>query len=234
MSLLADVKFVSFVGGGGKTSLSEYFARRAAEQGIRVVITTTTKIWARHPFLTFNEFIEQNTRNMKFPVCIGKAFEKGKLTGLSMDEIESLGNYFDLVLIEADGAKGLPLKYPESWEPVIPCFSDRTFIVVGLDCLSGTIGEKVFRYNLFTKATGFSESTTVSMDIVLHFLNEDGILKGVDLSKAVIVLNKYDICLNRDNALKLASRCCQESLNGIPVVVTSVHHGIFYEVGISN
>jgi probable selenium-dependent hydroxylase accessory protein YqeC len=233
LSLLADVKFVSFVGGGGKTSLSEYFARRAAEQGIRVAVTTTTKIWARHHYLTFGEFLKQSNRNMNLPLCIGKNVDKGKLTGLDEDEVQLLGNYFDLVLIEADGAKELPLKYPERWEPVVPRFSDRIMVVVGLDGLSGTIREKVFRHHLFTKVAGYSEDTPLSTDIVLRLLNEDGMLKGVDTSKAVIVFNKYDICQNRDKALELASRCCREILYGLPVVVASVHHGIFYEVGLS-
>ena len=44
-------KFISFVGAGGKTSLAEYLGRAAAAAGKRVVMTTTTKIWAKVPYV---------------------------------------------------------------------------------------------------------------------------------------------------------------------------------------
>jgi len=100
-------KYVSLVGGGGKTSLSEYLAAAAIKAKRRAAITTTTKIWAREPYVLFGR------KPMDGPFArVGKALDGGKLTGLSTGEIEETGKGFDLVLIEADGSKGLPIKYP--------------------------------------------------------------------------------------------------------------------------
>src|SRR5512137_2799139 len=52
-SLIAG-KFVTLVGAGGKTSLAEYLAREAVTRGERVVLTTTTKIWAKEPYDTID------------------------------------------------------------------------------------------------------------------------------------------------------------------------------------
>ena len=99
------MKYVSFVGGGGKTSISEYLAARALERKRRAAITTTTKIWAREPYM----LVGQEPMVGLF-ARVGRTVEEGKLTGLSADQIEDVGKGFDLVLIEADGSKGLPIK----------------------------------------------------------------------------------------------------------------------------
>ena len=38
-------------------------------------------------------------------------------------------------MIEADGAKRLPLKVPGEWEPVIPDFTDLVVGVIGMDAV---------------------------------------------------------------------------------------------------
>ena len=130
LSAILGNKHVSFVGGGGKTSFAEGLAVRALQQGRSVAITTTTKIWARPPFATLDHGPWQGDGRF---LRIGKTEEKGKLTGLLPEEVEAIGNDFDLVLNEADGAKGMPLKYPASFEPVIPSCTELIVIVAGLD-----------------------------------------------------------------------------------------------------
>ena len=110
-SLLGE-KFISFVGAGGKTSLAEYLGRAAAASGKRVVMTTTTKIWATEPYVTFDDpGREKGVESGRF-IRMGKSVERGKLTGLSAGEVEALGRDYDLVLVEADGAKGQPVEIP--------------------------------------------------------------------------------------------------------------------------
>ena len=89
-------------------------------------------------------------------VRVGKAIEDGKLTALESEDVAELGSMYDLVLIEADGSKGKPLKYPAEYEPVIPSFSDHVIVVAGLDALSGRVDEQIFRWELFGKATGLA------------------------------------------------------------------------------
>lgn len=223
LSLFDGKKYVSLVGGGGKTSLSEYLAAAALERKVRAAITTTTKIWAREPYVLFGQ------EPMDKPFArVGKAVDAGKLTGLSSDQIEEVGKGFDLVLIEADGSKGLPIKYPSSYEPVIPPFTELTVVVAGLDALSGAVKEKIFRWELLAQKDGVAGEARVTPALFLRLFEADGLLKEVDRHRALIVLNKYDACKEREKVPLLARELAEHT--GIRrVIVASTRHAIFYE-----
>ena len=225
-SLLRE-KFISFVGAGGKTALAEYLGRAAVERGMRVAITTTTKIWAREPYMTLDCGGPQSRQKGSQFLRVGRSVEQGKLTGLRMDQVEALGGMYDLVLVEADGSKGQPLKYPADFEPVIPPFSDRIVVVAGLEALGGTIAQKVFRWELFTEASGLAGEAEVTIPVFLRLLEADGLMKGVDRARSIIVLNKYDACGQREKALGLA-RTALLATGTAEAIVASVRHGIFY------
>ena len=220
-------KFVSFVGAGGKTSLAEYLGRAAAAEGKRVALTTTTKVWAREPYALFEGGGAHPCGEEGRLLRVGRAVEQGKLTGLGQDDVEALGNAFDLVLIEADGSKGMPMKYPATFEPVIPPFSDLIIVVAGLDALGGAIAEKVFRWELFTGASALSGDAEVTLQVFLRLFEADGLMKGVARDKSIVVLNKYDACTRREEALD-AGRAVLLETKSIEAVVASVRHGIFY------
>jgi probable selenium-dependent hydroxylase accessory protein YqeC len=218
-------KFVTLVGAGGKTSLAEFLGREALRRERRVALTTTTKIWAREPYATIDRAGWQGSSECL--VRVGKTLEAGKLTGLDTDELASLGKDFDLVLIEADGAKGRPLKYPAAFEPVIPALSERVLVLAGLDALSGRIAEKVFRWELFSKGAQLSGDEEVSKEVFLRLFERDGMMKGVDTEKCVIVLNKYDACTRRQEVLAIARRL-HEHMGNRPVVIGSTKFSFFY------
>jgi probable selenium-dependent hydroxylase accessory protein YqeC len=224
---LINGKYVTFVGAGGKTSLAELLALEALDRGKRVALTTTTKIRAREPYLTIGEEGWQGS-NEKL-VRIGKTVESGKLTALEPAEIAAIGDDFDLILIEGDGAKGRPLKYPAGFEPVIPPFSDRVIVVAGLDALSGLLSEKVFRWELLPEAVMLSGEETVSVELFLRLLATDGMMKGVDVARCAVVLNKYDNCIRRQDALDIARKLCQRP-DRAPVLVGSTWLSFFYAI----
>ena len=228
LSSILGNKHVSFVGGGGKTSFAEALAARAFQQGRSVAITTTTKIWARPPFATLDHGTWQGHGDDRF-LRVGKTEEKGKLTGLFPEEVEAIGNDFDLVLNEADGAKGMPLKYPASFEPVIPPCTELIVIVAGLDSLSRPIADVVFRSDLLAEKRGVPKEGRVTIPFFLSLFETDALLKGVDPDKCLVVLNKYDACLERARVLELA-RLVSERLEGAPVIVASTKMAIFYRI----
>jgi probable selenium-dependent hydroxylase accessory protein YqeC len=228
LSSIISGKYASFVGAGGKTSLAEYLATEALAKGMRVALTTTTKIWAKEPYVALKGGPRQRGRGGRL-VRVGKSVENGKLTGLDEDELAALGAEFDIVLIEADGSKGMPLKYPADFEPVIPSFTDRIVVVAGLDGLSGLIAGKVFRWELLSKKTGLTGEMPVDGEIFLRLFGPDGMMKGVDSGKCVVVLNKYDACSERQQVLALAREVSGQTRCS-PVIVASVRHGIFYGV----
>jgi probable selenium-dependent hydroxylase accessory protein YqeC len=224
---LINGKYVTFVGAGGKTSLAEILAQQALARGMRVALTTTTKIWAKEPYVTIGD--KEWQRSGERLLHIGKTVEASKLTGLEPGEVALLGRDFDLILIEGDGSKGLPLKYPADFEPVIPAFSDKVVVLAGLDALSGRLSEKVFRWELLPEAAGLSGDETVSVDLFLRLLAADGMMKDVDTGRCAVVLNKYDRCLRRQDAFDIAGKLCQRP-DRAPVLVGSARLSCFYSV----
>lgn len=223
--LVGGIKFASFVGGGGKTSLIESLARSCLAVKRSVAVTTTTKIFAVEPFELFDDRAKTECRTPF--MHIGKTLEKGKLTALSFEEVESLGNEFDVVLIEADGAKGHPLKYPAEYEPVIPSFSEKVFIVAGLDALFQPFQNVVFRHELFKRATGTEPPRLLYPDIFLRLFREDALLKNTAGLDRTIVLNQYDTCRPRHLASVLMEKIMEQT--GITGgVISATKRGIYY------
>lgn len=224
---LLRLKYVTFVGAGGKTSLMEYMAACLVQRGKTVAVTTTTKIWVREPYL----LVEENREVEEYgkPLMrFGKAVENGKLTALECDDIVRLGSIYDVVLIEGDGAKGKPLKYPAPHEPVIVPVTEWTFVVSGLDALFGRVNEKVFRWELFTDAEKVPGDTVVSSEVYLRFFSPHLLLKNVDAKKCTVFLNKYDALSDRKRAAAIARDLVEE--RGLDVVISSIFFRCFYEV----
>ncbi len=223
--LTLQTHYVSFVGAGGKTTLIEYIAAEAIRRGKRVAITTTTKIWAKEPYVLWVDLGKGQARP-DF-VRVGKTVAGGKLTALEAEEVAELGSAYNLVLIEADGSKGKPLKYPSEYEPVIPPFSDRVIVVAGLDALSGRVDEQIFRWELFERATGVAGDTRVTPSLFSRFFEDDTLMKGVDREKCVIVLNKYDACAERHAVTDLAKEVLEKA-GATRAIVSSARFQTFY------
>ncbi len=226
-SVIEGVKFASFVGGGGKTTLIEHLARACLARQRSVAVTTTTKIFTAEPFMLFDDWVK-GTRTAPF-MHIGKTVEGGKLTALTPDEVEALGSDFDVVLVEADGAKSHPLKYPADHEPVIPSFSDRVFVIAGLDALFRPFKDVVFRHELFSRHTGSEPPRLVYPDVFTGLFSDDALLKGTAGLKRTIVLNKYDACPHRHLAVILMQRIMNRT--GITEgLITALRHGVWYSI----
>jgi probable selenium-dependent hydroxylase accessory protein YqeC len=226
---ILDSKYVTFVGSGGKTTFMEYIAKEAAGRGKSVAITTTTKIYAKEPYVLFEEDVFKEGLRERF-IRVGKTLEEGKLTGVTFSDIDKLGRIYDMVLIEADGAKGKPLKFPAHYEPVIPPLSEKTFVLCGLDGLSGRVDEKVFRWEPFSEATRIRGDAIITPDVFLRFFSEDILLKGIDMGKCTIVFNKYDVSgIGKKTIMEMAKDVILR-VGPITVIVSSLLFKCFYLV----
>ncbi len=100
---------ISAVGAGGKTSFLLVLARRYAAQGRRVVFTTSTHI-QRMPD-------EPGVRVLGVPSedehKLASPFTGDSLNSI-LPQFQSCLEAADVILIEADGAKGYPLKLPRA------------------------------------------------------------------------------------------------------------------------
>ena len=227
VTYLSNFRFITYVGSGGKTAFIELCARELSRRGKSVAVTTTTKIFAREPYVLIEDGAEW-TENPGF-MRIGKTVSHGKLTGLEFDEIERLGRIYDFVLIEADGAKGKPMKFPAPYEPVIPPFSEMICVLCGLDGFSGRVDEKVFRWELFSQATGIDGAAPVTPQVFLRFFSDDMFLKSVDIEKCTVVLNKYDALRDKPLVMDIAKDIIQKT--GVKnVIIASSFFSIFYMV----
>lgn len=188
----------ALVGGGGKSSLMERLARELAPRG-RVLVGTTTHIFPPPgmPLLLEPDAAAVEAAFSAHPgetLCVGaREAATGKLTacGLSAARLLELADY---VLLEADGAKRLPLKAPAPHEPVIPPETALVVALAGLDGIGRPLREAVFRYERYAALLGRSADDPVTPEDAARVLvSEAGQRKGVlPGMRFALVLNKAD------------------------------------------
>ena len=200
----------SVVGSGGKTSLLAALARELTGT---VVLTTTTHIlpFPDVPLVTSADADDARAALAKSRVvCVGSQAEKnGKLVTpeLGVDALASLADY---VLVEADGARRLPLKAHAPWEPVVPACSGRTILVLGASGLGHPVREKVHRPELFCELAGCAPDDPATPELVARAANAEALAD-------IALVNQADVA--PDAARNLAA------LLAIPALVGSVQSG---------
>jgi probable selenium-dependent hydroxylase accessory protein YqeC len=202
---------VSLVGGGGKTSALFSLARSFADSGATVLASTTTRIFdpdsrtepegrgfGRVLALadpTSSDSIEA-IRKAGPRLVLGSRREGDKLRGVATSAITSLAGLFDLVLVEADGSRALPIKAPAAHEPQVPEASGIVIGVIGLDALGAPMdGRTVHRSELFGRLVGCAPGEAISVaHIVRLAASSDGLFKGAPAGALrVVLLNKADL-----------------------------------------
>lgn len=116
---------LSVTGAGGKTSLVCLLARSLKAKGERVLVSTTTRM--RHPSLfpypVDAAFLDDQA--LRYRPRAGEAVffalpcGDGRVASPGVEVLSSLADRYDHVLVEADGARMLPLKYHEARDPVV-------------------------------------------------------------------------------------------------------------------
>ena len=200
----------SVIGSGGKTSLLTALAR---ELPGTVVLTTTTHILACEGVRLLVSPTAADVRAAlaeSSVICTGSRDEKnGKLVAPSLG-IDALADLADYVIVEADGARRLPLKAHAAWEPVIPACSDRTVLVLGASGLDHPVCEKVHRPEIFCRLTGCAPDDLATPELVARAANTEAIAD-------VALVNQAETALER--ARELAA------LLAVPAVIGSLHDG---------
>jgi CTP:molybdopterin cytidylyltransferase MocA len=164
---LPEHAVISIVGAGGKTSLIFAWARELAAAGKKVVITTTTHMYRP-------ERMEEEGIRI---VAQDDPERPGKVMAPPSDVLDSLRETADVVLIEADGSRRMPLKWPAPWEPVIPDYTDFTVCVAGLSALGRRTADVVYRADELPDRL---KRETVDMNLIHAVMSSrDGGQKGV-------------------------------------------------------
>lgn len=156
---------ISVVGCGGKTSLIELLASQNSEK--KVLISPTTKILQMNTAnVTLCDTLEISIQHVpqKGIQCLGQFNEQnGKLEALPEHVLTDMIPLYDIVLMEADGSRGLPCKGWRENEPVVPPYSTHTVGVVTMDALGKeATSEIVHSLPEFLSLTGLRESEPIN------------------------------------------------------------------------
>ena len=199
---------IAFTGGGGKSSTIYRLASELRSQGQKILVTTTTMIFhpeiKNRPYNVFftgsvDTFLRQISPDKGTITVAGAEIiaDGKKIRGFEPAELKLIqdSGYFDTILVEADGARGKPIKAPAEYEPVIPIDTDIVAGVVGMDCIGTKINKQnVHRPEIFTKITGSSIGDIVETQIVNKLLKSTaGIFKNTSpKSRKIVIFNKSD------------------------------------------
>ena len=151
---------VAVAGAGGKSTLIEKLADKFAAENKKVCITTTTHIYKNHD--RENIFYRGKDEGEKFSYPGDEDFSR-------------FCNFYDVVLVEADGSKHFPIKIPNDNEPVIPSNVNEIFIVMGLNALGRPIDEVCHRFDkekLIAKFPEINENFLVNIEVI-NFIAEE-------------------------------------------------------------
>ena len=214
------ISTIAVVGGGGKTSLIFRLMESFVSIGKTVIVTTTTHM-AYEPERPFVEDgnadkIRQDLERYHYTVAASLDREKGKIGCLPEEKLEELRGPADVLLIEADGAKRLPLKVPGEWEPVIPKFAELIIGVVGMDALGEPIQKTCHRPERVSDFLGKGmEEAVTEEDIVKIAASADALRKCVDGREYRVLLNKADIPGKAEAAEKIAEKLEMQGVHAV-------------------
>lgn len=138
---------IALTGAGGKTSAIRRLAFEALEQELKVLVATTTHMACPENFGVLTGSRDEAAAALadRGLAVVGRMAEKGKIAFVGYELYEALCPLADLVLVEADGSRRLPLKVPGEGEPVIPCNTDMILCLSGLSSLGRRADECCLR-----------------------------------------------------------------------------------------
>lgn len=179
-------KCVSVIGSGGKTTFLRFLSESLPGS---VILTTSTHIFPFPGMPLVDAGGERSPANRARilseirsalsrgrTVCLGQRLPAGKLSSPApFIPFEDLLPLADHLLIEADGAKGFPLKAHRSWEPVIPACSDLTVCVAGASGIGRPASLACHCPDLFCAMAGTTPDQPVEPEHVAAALNREGL-----------------------------------------------------------
>lgn len=181
------------IGAGGKTTLCQKLGRELMLEGT-VLLCTTTKIFPTNTMICLkdpnrDELVHALTKYRL--VCAGTFLpETGKFGALSipMSELIKIADY---IIVEADGAKHLPLKAHLDFEPVIPPETNQTIYVVGASGFGRPIRQVAHRWERYAALAGVTPDAPVTPEIAACVLQKEGSFDQVLVNQVETENQKY-------------------------------------------
>lgn len=205
---------IAIVGAGGKTSLLFSLANAYQNQSILSTTTHISQVQAdladEHTFLTIPVELLPYVGGFenKTTIFTGKT-DDGRLGGVEIPLINKLHELATLhqhpMLIEADGARNLWFKAPESHEPLIPTFINHVIICVNLKILGQSLnGSMVHRNEIISKILNIPDNSIIDEKIIANLItNPKGGLKNIPNSAKIIVFLNHDFSNEKNESVSL-------------------------------
>jgi len=226
-------EMVALIGAGGKTTTLFQLAKELRDRGLKVLVTTSTKIFkptkphVDRLFLVadVDAFLAESVK-IKAPIVIGAGYAvdaDGKLVGLSATWLDTLhrSGQFDAILVEADGAASRLFKVPSDFEPVIPARCSLTVWIMAIKVLGKPLDTTwVHRPERATALLGSMAGNTITHESVLQLARHpEGCLKGIPLaSRKVALINQADSPDEIDSARRLGRNLLHLGLERVVIV----------------
>jgi molybdenum cofactor cytidylyltransferase len=216
---LRSGEMMSLIGAGGKTTALYGLAKELRDNGAKVLVTTTTKIFKPvKPHVDRLFLVEEasallaTTLTIPAPVIVGAGYkvdDEEKLLGLPSSWLDqlSVSGQFDSILVEADGAASKLFKVPSEIEPVIPKSCHLTVWIMAIKVLGKPLNPSwIHRAERAISLLGVAADAQVTKDLILRLArNPFGPLKGIPSgSRKVALLNQADSPEEIDAAKDLA------------------------------
>ena len=184
----------AIVGAGGKTGLLKEMAARFRREGKSVFATTTTHM-----------FIEEDTLLTEDAAAIIDVLHSSgyvlaglpeglKIRVLPEEVYAQVCDAADVVLVEADGSKHMPLKYPCPAEPVIPENADEIIVVCGLHGLGRAAKDVCHRLELVKQHLDITDDTVITPHHIYRLVMEGYVnpLREKYPHKIITVVPRHD------------------------------------------
>ena len=169
---------VAFAGAGGKSGSILAIANDLAEDGKKVLVAPTTKMFLDEtekigPLVT-SEDLEELRRRVEEAfsdagaVVAGSGLLSGeRIGGVEPAWIQPLATLADVVLVEADGSRRRPLKGTADHEPLLPDAATLVVAVGSIRSLGTPVDEEhVHRPEVFSDLTGIGAGHTITTDAI--------------------------------------------------------------------
>ena len=185
---------ICVVGSGGKTTLIKKLAEQYRNENKTVFVTTTTHMFIEADTLLTDDANAIIQQLEETGYAMAGIRDDSKFTALPKETYAAVCAHADVVLVEADGSKSMPLKYPNTTEPVIPENADEIIVVCGLNAIGQKAKDVCHRLELVKDILAITDDTIITPVHVQKLLTE-GYLKPLREkypSKKVVVSPRHD------------------------------------------
>lgn len=225
---------ISLVGGGGKTTLMDCWARELTARRQNVLVTTSTHLQLPQGTVAFS-LGDVHRLWMDGNYAVLGTPRNGKLSPPDEALLEQAMEQSDVTFVEADGSKCRPCKVPNASEPVLREETEAVAAVLGMSAVGAPIAEKCFRLDELEVFLGKSRDEILTEeDAALILSSRQGSRKDAEDLPYFVVLNQCDTAEKRRSARRIAQMLLDRGVEHVLLTHFDEEERNRFERGISD